>query len=305
MGFQIIVGGRAGFCWGVKRAIDGAIGKRRKAGRPIFVFGHLVHNETVVSDLFTVGLTVLSSLEEARRQAAGEVILITAHGLDPAIRQELETIAGEVVDMTCPIVKNVHQASLDLKAEGRKMIVVGAPRDHQEVLGILGILEGKAFLMQSMRDVYYIPYGKFDQIGVVSQTTFNELELRRILERIKEGYPNTEYRSYPSIVNPESSSTICDDISLKQAELREACTECNRVVVIGSKTSANSKHLAEISEWELHKPTRFVLGANELDQTFFTGAVKVFVTAGASTPPSSIREVLEKLRSWGGQILDN
>ncbi|MEK9173129.1 MAG: 4-hydroxy-3-methylbut-2-enyl diphosphate reductase [Patescibacteria group bacterium] len=303
MGFQIIVGSRAGFCWGVKRAIDGAIGKRRKAGHPIFVFGHLVHNETVVSDLFNMGLTVLSSLEEVRLKATGEAILITAHGLDPAVRRELESIAHEVVDMTCPIVKNVHQASIDLRAEGRKMIAVGAPPDHQEVLGILGVLEGKAFLIQSMRDVCCIPYGKFEQIGVVSQTTFNEQELRRILENIKERHPNTEYRSYPSIVNPESSSTICDDISLKQAELREACTECNRVVVIGSKTSANSKHLAEISEWELHKLTLFVLGADELDKTFFTGAVKVFVTAGASTPPSSIREVLEKLKSWGGQIL--
>lgn len=303
MGFEIIVGKRAGFCWGVERAVNGAIGKHKKTGGQIFVFGHLVHNEIVVADLEKMGISVLWSLDEARSRAKGEVIFITAHGIDPAVKEELQKIAGELIDATCPIVKNVHQAAIDLVAEGRKMIVVGAPVDHQEVVGVLGVLEGQAFTISSMRDVFSIPYNKFDQIGVVSQTTFNEDELRRILERIKERFPNAEYRSYPSIVNPEYSTTICDDISLKQQELREMSELCNRVVVVGSQTSGNSRVLAEIAQWELKKATLFVLTAHELDKCFFLGAVKVFLTAGASTPPSSVSAVLETLKSWGGQIL--
>lgn len=301
MTFSIVVAETGGFCWGVKRAIRGALGKRKQVGEPIFVFGHLVHNEIAVSDLEESEIHILTNLNEARAKAEGKVILITAHGLDPAIRRELETIASEVVDMTCPIVENVHQAARELQAQGCRMVLIGTPRSHPEVQGIIGVLKGEVFLVEKSLDTHLIPYPASAKVGIVAQTTFNEEAVRDLIRRIQERFKNAVYLSKPSIVNPDYESAICDDISLKQRELRVVAPTCDRVIVVGSvEKSANSKHLADIAKDELGLKTAFVLIADHLNSYFITDAKRVFVTAGASTPANSVRGVIKRLEEMGG-----
>ncbi|MDO8574096.1 MAG: 4-hydroxy-3-methylbut-2-enyl diphosphate reductase [bacterium] len=301
MTFSIVVAETGGFCWGVKRAILGALGKRKRVGEPIFVFGHLVHNEIAVADLEESEVHVLTNLDEARARASGKVILITAHGLDPAIRRELEVIGKEVVDMTCPIVENVHQAARELRAQGLRMVLIGTPRSHPEVQGIIGVLEKDVFLVEQLSATNLIPYPADAEIGIVAQTTFNEEAVRELVRKIQERFKNAVYLSKPSIVNPDYESAICDDISLKQKELRAVAPSCDRVIVVGSvEKSANSRHLADIAKEELCAKTAFILVANHLDPHFTHGAKRVFVTAGASTPASSVRGVIKRLEEMGG-----
>lgn len=300
MSFLFALAETGRLCWGVKRAINGAIGAREKAGEEIFVFGLLVHNDAQVEELEQQGIHVITSLQEARKRAVHKAILITAHGLDPKIKKELKVVAGKVIDMTCPIVENVHQSALELKSQGRRMILIGKPREHQEVKGIIGVLNGEVFLVQKPSDAILIPYHADEKIGIVAQTTFNERMVRRIVLRIKDRFPNAAYLSKHPVINLESGSVICDDISKKQEELRKRGPAFDAVIVVGDRKSSNTKSLVGISESELRKPTFFVSDARDLSETILEGAGKILVTAGASTPRSSVISVLSWLEAKGG-----
>jgi len=286
MNFTFTVAKTAGFCWGVERAIKGAEGKRRKAGEPLLVLGHLVHNQIAVRDLEHQGVHVVQHMEEAR----GNVLLITAHGRDPREIEKARTIASEVLDMTCPIVKDQHAAALALQNEGRAMILIGTrSRAHPEVEGTVGVLKGAVTIVESRSDVEALLCPREQAIGVIAQTTFDNEKVIDLLRRISERYPDTRY-----------VSTICDDIARKQMELRVRAGEFDTVIVVGDRQSANATHLAEIALHTLGKTTLFVLNEDEIDLAMIAEAEKILVTAGASTPKSSITGVVKKLEEVGG-----
>ncbi|MDO8558436.1 MAG: 4-hydroxy-3-methylbut-2-enyl diphosphate reductase [bacterium] len=280
----------AGFCWGVERAIDGARGAkdiRGKDGQNFFVLGNLVHNAVAVEDLEQKGIRVTEHMEEAK----GSTLFITAHGRNPKDIEQARDLLGDkqVIDMTCPIVKNLHAMALELKNEGRKMVLIGIrSRHHPEVAGVIGVLEGEVHVVQFPDEVTSLPYEAREPIGVVNQTTFNAKEIDRILEALHARFVNVRY-----------IPTMCDDISKKQAELRERGRAFDAVIVIGDPRSANSTHLAEISSNELQRHTLFILRDEELLKEDLDGAEHIFVTAGASTPSSSIESVLRKLEVFG------
>jgi len=305
MVFTIVVAKTRGFCWGVKRAIKGAEGVRKRADEPIFVFGHLVHNQQVVDELGREQILVLTSPGEVDKKAPGQKVLITAHGIGPDMRSHLEHLVGKdnLVDMTCPIVENVHKAAEELVAEGRKMVLIGGPRSHAEVRGIIEVLRGRVFLLKDTSEVPNIPFGDRDRIGVIAQTTFDEQKVVEILAAMCKRYSGADqvkYVSKPSVVNPDYPSAICDDIAKKQRELRELGKDCDAVIVVGDPESSNTSTLAKIAREELKKRTAFVPDSRGLDQSFLTGVSRVFLTAGASTPGSSVRSVLNWLEAAGG-----
>jgi 4-hydroxy-3-methylbut-2-enyl diphosphate reductase len=277
----------AGFCWGVKRAIQGAEGKRKNKNEELYVLGRLVHNADVVSRLQKKGIHIIEKIEEAQ----GKPLVITAHGRDPKDIRRARALT-RVLDMTCPIVKDQHKAAVDLKNAGYKMVLIGMrSKSHPEVEGTVGVLEGEVTVVESVTDVDRIQYSPATPIGVIAQTTFNEDLVFKILGEIKKRYSDVKYEP-----------TICDDISKKQDELRMRGGEYDTVIVVGDKKSANSTHLAEIAERELEKKTLFILNETELNLSALRGSKKIFVTAGASTPSFSIEGVINKLEGIGGRM---
>ncbi|MEK7630299.1 MAG: 4-hydroxy-3-methylbut-2-enyl diphosphate reductase [Patescibacteria group bacterium] len=286
--FAFVLAKTAGFCWGVMRAINGAKGKERKVGERIHVLGALVHNQDAVADLEGENIHLVKNMEEAR----GETLLITAHGRSPKDIVAARKIASNVLDMTCPIVQDLHKAALNLKSEGRTVILIGMrSRRHPEVEGLIGVLGGIVHIVETARDIELLPLNENERIGVVAQTTFNELEMIEFVRIIKNRFKDTNF-----------IPTICDDISKKQIELREKGSNFDLIIVVGDKKSANATHLAEIARNELMKPTLFVLNATELESRLIENAKNIFVTASASTPPRSIGSVLSWLTDAGGQL---
>jgi (E)-4-hydroxy-3-methyl-but-2-enyl pyrophosphate reductase len=275
----------AGFCWGVKRAIQGAEGKLKNKRENLYVLGRLVHNADVVSGLQKKGIFIIENIEEAR----GKQLVITAHGRDPKEIAHAKSMTN-LLDMTCPIVKDQHKAALELKKAGYKMVLIGMrSKSHPEVEGTVGVLDGEVTVVESLADVDRIRFASDEPIGVIAQTTFNEDLVYQILDEIRKRYRDVKYEP-----------TICDDISKKQDELRMRGGNFDTVIVVGDKKSANSTHLAEIAERELCKKTLFILNETELDLKSLETSERIFVTAGASTPSFSIEGVLRKLQGVGG-----
>ena len=287
MRFVFYVAETAGFCWGVKRAIQGAEGKERKAGEPIYVLGQLVYNEDAVRDLEEKHIHVVRDVEEAR----GKTLLITAHGKAPREVAYAKTVAADVLDMKCPIVQDLHEAALELKEEGRKVILIIGPKQesHVEVLGVVGVLEGDVVLVQSPCDIEALEFHPQTMIGIVAQTTVNEFYMHELVRIIKDRFQYTKF-----------VPTLCDDISRKQAELRSRGKKFDMILVVGDTKSANTKELFMIARDELKKPTLFILNEAELKKKDIYGVRKIFVIAGALTPLRSIEGVVQRLQEWGG-----
>ena len=290
---QVIVAEHAGFCWGVRRAIEIATAIRKDEGDTIYVLGHLVHNEEVVHKLEKMGIEVVEDFTEAKE---GSVLLITAHGLDYKVIQRAKDSGFRVIDTTCPIVQKVHRLTRRFLNEGRKIIIIGHS-NHIEVKGINGVTDGRAQIVGSMQEptdafglreetenVHLKPQ---DKVGIVAQTTFNVIQMQKIVDALHRRFPNVDFLLKDS---------ICYDVKDKQREIRELATQVDAIVVVGSKASSNTTRLYEIA-LKMCPKTYFVSKAEELHSIDFSGVEKICVTAGASTPDWIIEEVVEYLRN--------
>jgi 4-hydroxy-3-methylbut-2-enyl diphosphate reductase len=170
---QVILAERAGFCWGVKRAIDLAMAARQKANGIVYVLGHLVHNEAVVAQLDQRGIKVIEHLSEAE---PGRAVLITAHGLDYKIVQKAKEDGFQVIDTTCPIIQKVHRFTRQFLLEGRQIVIIGHP-DHIEVQGIMGVADGQAQVVSSIDEIEDLSFVTMAKLGVVVQTTFKVTQM--------------------------------------------------------------------------------------------------------------------------------
>ncbi|HIE27166.1 TPA: 4-hydroxy-3-methylbut-2-enyl diphosphate reductase [Candidatus Poribacteria bacterium] len=278
---QVIVAEHAGFCWGVRRAIEIATTIREKEGNTIYVLGHLVHNEEVVHKLEKMGMEIVENFTEAKE---GSVLLITAHGLDYKIIQRAKRAGFRVIDTTCPIVQKVHRLTRRFLDEGRKIIIIGHS-NHIEVKGINGVTDGQAQIVGSIEEIENIRLKPQDKVGIVAQTTFNVIQMHKIVDALHRRFPNVDFLLKDS---------ICYDVKDKQREIRELATFVDAIVVVGSKASSNTTRLYELA-LQMCPKTYLVSKAEELCPIDFSGVGKVCVTAGASTPDWIIREVVEYL----------
>ncbi|MFQ6040989.1 MAG: 4-hydroxy-3-methylbut-2-enyl diphosphate reductase [Candidatus Poribacteria bacterium] len=278
---QVIVAEHAGFCWGVRRAIEIATTTRENEVNTIYVLGHLVHNEEVVHKLERMGIEVV---EDFTRAKAGSVLLITAHGLDYKIIQRAKRAGFRVIDTTCPIVQKVHRLTRRFLDEGREIIIIGHS-NHIEVKGINGVADGRAQIVGSVEEIEKINLKPQDRVGIVAQTTFNIIEMQKIVDALHRRFPQADF---------VLKDSICYDVRDKQSEIRELATQADAIVVVGSRSSSNTTRLYEIAR-QICPKTYFVSKADELHSIDFSGVGKVCVTAGASTPDWIIQRVVEYL----------
>ena len=278
---ELRVAQSAGFCFGVSRSVDMAEKLLKERGS-CASFGELIHNEDVVRRLEAGGLRVSQKPDELE---AGEHVLIRAHGVSREIYERLEKAGGEVADATCPKVKAIHTIVSRAAAEGRFVIIIGMPK-HPEVEGICGWCGEHAVFENSQDLEIWLDknteyWGK--PITVVVQTTQTRNNFTECCNVIKK-----------RCTNAKISDTICLATFTRQEEAARLASECDAMVVIGGKHSANSVHLAQICA-EQCSNVQFIENARELDMDRLKDADVVGLTAGASTPAWIIKEVRNKM----------
>ncbi len=272
----------AGFCFGVRRAVDTVYEQVEQAEGPIYTYGPIVHNETVVQELEEKGVKVLNSEEELKSLTSGTVI-IRAHGVGEKVYELLKQQGVNLVDATCPFVKKIHRIARKEEANGRHILIIGNAK-HPEVEGIRGWCEKPAYVVESLEEAenFALPMG--EKLCIVSQTTFNYNKFQDIVEIISK-------KGYDIIV----LNTICSATEERQTEAREIASDVDAMIVIGGSHSSNTQKLFEICKKECEN-TYYIQSLDDLDLKTSQSIRCVGITAGASTPNKIIEEVQKHVR---------
>ena len=279
---KVIKAKTAGFCFGVKRAVDTVYEQVDTCNGPIYTYGPIIHNEEVVKDLESKGVVVLRTEEDLDNIFEGTVI-IRSHGVKKRIYDKLETKGIRVVDATCPFVKKIHNIVQKESAAGKYILIIGNP-DHPEVIGIRGWAGEHAEVIQNADDIEKIDFSKKEKICVVSQTTFNYNKFKDLVEIIKK-------KSYDvSVLN-----TICNATKERQTEAKSIAESVDAMIVIGDKHSSNTQKLFEICRKACNN-TYYIQTLDDLDLNQLGSVETVGITAGASTPNNIIEEVQNNVR---------
>ena len=277
----------AGFCFGVKRAVDKVYELIENGVSPIYTLGPIIHNEEVVSDFEKKGVTVISE-EDIPKLREGTVV-IRSHGVGRRIYDMLKTAGISFVDVTCPFVLKIHRIVERESRAGKQIIIFGDP-SHPEVKGICGWCEGSCTVLRNREDAEnFVPDpGRIPCI--VSQTTFNYNKFKELVEILcKKRYDNNVL-NIDNILN-----TICNATEERQKEAQSIAGEVDTMLVIGGRHSSNTQKLFEICKEECEN-TYYIQTPVDLDSEMFHRSSCVGITAGASTPKKIIEEVQEHVR---------
>lgn len=272
---DIEVAKHAGFCFGVKRALNKAYEAATQA-ESISSYGPLIHNKQAVEELEEKGIKVVDDITQLKT----DKIVIRSHGVGPKVIDYLQEINKEVIDATCPFVKVAQRQAKELQEEGYQVVVVG-DKSHPEVLGIVGWTNDEAIVIESPEEAK--GYEFLPRVGIVAQTTQPIENLESIAEVIKERVEEVK------VLN-----TICSATSERQEATKELATRVDVMLVVGGKHSANTIKLSKICS-ESGTPTYHIETVDELNLDWLKGKKKIGITAGASTPDWIIEEVVRRM----------
>lgn len=282
---QIHLAEHRGFCYGVKRAIE-TVERCIDSGGKAHTLGPIIHNPQMVSELAKKGVSPAKDLDEI---AEGTVI-IRSHGVGPQIYQDAEAKNLTVVDATCPHVKKAQQAAYELMKEGYPVIIIGE-RDHPEVKSIVSWTHEQAVIVESIDDAERLPFQQ--RLGVVVQTTFSGELFEQILAIVKQKCTDMQVKR-----------TICTATDLRQQAAAALAVKMDSMVIIGGKNSANTARLAEVCR-QSGCPVYHIETADELKPEWFSNAVHVGISAGASTPEWIIEEVVHRMEQFNQSLTDS
>jgi (E)-4-hydroxy-3-methyl-but-2-enyl pyrophosphate reductase len=274
----------AGFCDGVKRAYEMVASlDLARTKKPIYILGSLVHNPDVIRKIEEKGIKKID-LETFLNSRPGEIgtLIITAHGVGPAVFEIAREKNIKIIDTTCPKVIKAQRLAQSFSRRGYKIILVG-DKGHKEVNGINEWADKSSQIVSSEADFEKLKLTGKNKIAILSQTTQSEDFFQKTADFIKNKFPQIKVLS-----------TICHTTHQRQNEIKKLAKDCEVVVVIGSKESANSTRLFEIARG-VNPRSHFIENADGLEREWFSGLKKVAVTAGASTPDWIIEEVVRKI----------
>lgn len=276
---DVTVAKSAGFCPGVKRAIDKVLELEAAGKKPVYTIGPLIHNKQVTDMLAAKQITSIDRPQDAAEKSG--VLVIRAHGITPRFQQEVQSCGMEVVDATCPLVKHAQNIIAQYAAQGYHTVIVG-DGGHAEVIGLLGYTQGKGVVVSGPEEAARLPH--FDKVNVVSQTTQKESVFYETAEEIKKHADECQI-----------SNTICQPTKDRQKETIELAQSADLVIVVGGRHSANTARLALLCKG-LAPAVLHVETEDELEAAPVTHAKKIFITAGASTPNWVIDRVAARVR---------
>ncbi len=273
---EVRLASKAGFCSGVKKAIDLAMDALKDSKGSVFTLGPLVHNPQVVASLAEMGICVIDDVCDIKEGA----LVIRSHGVHPDVLVQAREQGIDIVDATCPNVRRAQELAGELTAQGYQVVVVG-DRGHPEVRGIVGWTRGKAVVVENPEEAALLDSEA--RLGIIAQTTQMQENFDAVIEIFrKKG------------VGYKACNTICSATSQRQAAALRLAGKVGVMVVVGGANSANTKKLAGICR-KCGTATHLIETADELDPAWFKGVGTAGLTAGASTPDWIIEEVRRRM----------
>ena len=273
---KIILAKDAGYCFGVRDAVNSAYEMSKKYGE-VYMLGDIVHNESVVSDLEKEGVKVVEKLDQIPKD---KPVLFRAHGTAKEVWKKAEDKKMNIIDATCPLVHEIHHEVKALHKEGRKIIIIG-DHGHDEVIGIASQIPDPV-IVASVEEAEALR--KTKKAGVVTQSTQTIENVQDIINILM-----------TKVFDLRFVNTICFPTKRNQEQIKELAEACDLMIVIGSFTSANSKRLTQLAK-ERNKLSFQVTCANDVDETWLENVETVGISAGASTPDNIINEVIDKIK---------
>ncbi len=280
---EVKVAKTAGFCFGVERAVEHVYEQIQKGQPPIYTLGPIIHNEEVVKDLEKKGVKVLPDIDCLRELNEGTVI-IRSHGVGKAIYDRIKQQGLCLVDATCPFVKKIHRIVQEQNQLGRRIIIIG-DSSHPEVEGIQGWADERTLVVKNEKELNDLPDLRKEKLCIVSQTTFNYNKFKELVEKFSE-------KGYDILV----LNTICNATQERQVEAGRIASQVDAMIVVGGKSSSNTRKLYEICRKEC-KNTYYIQTLGDLDPESVSSVRSVGITAGASTPKNIIEEVHTNVRA--------
>jgi len=249
---------------------------------PVYVFHEIVHNQTVVERFQKRGAIFVDSVDEVPEEA---VLLYSAHGISPEVRQSATDRKLRAIDATCPLVTKVHLEALRFAKNGYKIILIGH-RDHDEVIGTMGEAPLSMSLVENTEDVQKLSFSPGTKLAYLSQTTLSFDDANIIIKALENKFPHIE--------SPPKED-ICYATQNRQEAVHALAPQADLVLVLGSQNSSNSQRLVEIAK-TMSKPAYLIDGVQDLKAEWLTGVDTVLVTAGASAPEDLVQDCVETLR---------
>ena len=282
---EVIRAKSAGFCFGVKRAVDTVYEQvEKQMGKQIYTYGPIIHNEEVVKDMEAHGVKVLRGEEELKGLEEG-LVIIRSHGVPKRICDLMDEKGIEYVDATCPFVLKIHRLVEQYSREGYHIIIIGN-ETHPEVEGIKGWSDPtETTVIGTCEEAEKFTLSSEKKVCIVSQTTFNYNKFQELVEIVNE-------KGYDIIV----LNTICNATEERQTEAEHIAKEVDAMIVIGGRASSNTQKLFEICKKECEN-TYYIQTIKDLDLTRLKSTDNVGITAGASTPNNIIEEVQKNVRN--------
>ena len=279
---EYLLANHAGFCFGVKRAVEGVYDLINK-GEKIYTYGPIIHNEEVVADLESKGVKVINSIEELDNISTGTII-IRAHGIPKEVYEIVESKGFECVDLTCPFVKRIHKIVEEKTKEGFRIVVIGNAK-HPEVIGIIGWAGSDSVAVETIEEANNLVLDFDKPICIVSQTTFNRKKFEELVEIVEN-----------KVYNVNVVDTICNATKERQESAGEIASRVDAMLVIGGRSSSNTQKLFDICVKECPN-TYYIQTKDDLKDIQLPNAASLIgITAGASTPNKIIEEVQDYVR---------
>lgn len=288
---KVKVAETAGFCFGVKRAVDKVYELIDTEDKKIFTLGPIIHNEEVVSDLAVKGVQVIDeeAIAHPDEDLKKGIVVIRSHGVGRSVYDQLKKQKISYVDVTCPFVLKIHRIVEKESAAGNHVVIIG-DKDHPEVQGICGWCQGSYTVLKDRQEAEEFVPVEGKKISIVSQTTFNYNKFKDLVEILcKKRYDNNVLNIL-NILN-----TICNATEERQREAKNIAGEVDTMLVVGGRHSSNTQKLFEICKKECGN-TYYIQTPVDLDSEMFQCSSCVGITAGASTPKKIIEEVQEHVR---------
>ncbi|WP_307080422.1 4-hydroxy-3-methylbut-2-enyl diphosphate reductase [Streptomyces canus] len=283
---KVLLASPRGWCAGVDRAVATVERALEQYGPPVYVRHEIVHNAHVVRSLQRKGAIFVEETDEV---PDGEIVIFSAHGVSPAVRQEADGKRLSTIDATCPLVTKVHKEAVRFADDGYDIVLIGH-RDHEEVIGTVGEAPHHIQVVEDSSQAENIQVRDPSRLVWLSQTTLSVDEVEETVDAIRSRFP---------LLESPPSDDICYATQNRQSAVREIAPNCELLLVVGSPNSSNSVRLVEVARESGAEAAYLIDSVDEIDASWLVNVTTVGLTSGASVPELLINEVLEYLGARG------
>ena len=286
---KILLANPRGFCAGVNMAIECLDEAIKRFGTKIYVYHEIVHNRYVVDRFTRQGVTFVDTIQEVPE---GSILLYSAHGVSPEIRQQSKERRLHTIDATCPLVTKVHLEAIKYAKEGYNIVLIGH-EGHDEVIGTMGEAPESITLIETPEAVDELPFSDNAKIAYLTQTTLSVSEAEAIIERLRQRFPN---------IHCPPKDDICYATTNRQEAIYTLATGVDAVIILGSQNSSNSRRLMELGA--SHGAKAFLIdGIHELPDDALSAGDTVLISAGASAPEVVVQGCVDALvEKYGAEV---